>query len=112
MRYTGVIVAIFLVWHLFDLTFTGTGATYVRGYPYENVDASLSRIPVALLYIVGNLALGVHLFHGTWSLFQSIGWSNPRFNAWRRNIAAGVAGVIVLGNVSFPIAVVTGIVGN
>ena len=112
MRYTGVIFAIFLVWHLFDLTFTGTGYDYVRGHPYENVANSLSRVPVALLYIVGNLALGVHLFHGVWSLFQSLGWSNPRFNAWRRNIAAGVAAIVVIGNVSFPIAVLAGVVST
>ncbi|HRW38238.1 MAG TPA: succinate dehydrogenase cytochrome b subunit [Aquihabitans sp.] len=111
MRYTGVIFLIFLVWHLFDLTFTGTGYTYVRGLPYENVSNSLSRFPVALLYIVGNLALGVHLFHGAWSLFQSMGWNNPRFNSWRRNFAAGFAALIVIGNVSFPIAVLAGVVG-
>ena len=111
MRWTGVIFLIFLVWHLFDLTFTGTGYTFVRGMPYENVVHSLSRIPVALLYIVGNLALGVHLFHGCWSLFQSLGWNNPRFNVWRRNFAAGFAALIVIGNCSFPIAVMAGVVG-
>jgi succinate dehydrogenase / fumarate reductase cytochrome b subunit len=110
MRYTGVIFGIFLVWHLFDLTFTGTGYTYVRGMAYENVANSLSRIPVALLYIVANLALGVHLFHGVWSLFQTLGLSNPRFNVWRRNLAAGIATIVVIGNVSFPIAVLAGIV--
>lgn len=112
MRYTGVIFLLFLVWHLFDLTFTGTGYHYVRGMAYENVDNSLSRIPVALLYIAGNLALGVHLFHGAWSLFQSMGWNNPRFNVWRRNFAAGFAALVVIGNVSFPIAVLLGIVGK
>ena len=75
-------------------------------------DASLSRFPVALLYIVANLALGVHLFHGAWSLFQSMGWNNPRFNRWRRNFAAAFAAIIVIGNVSFPIAVLAGIVGT
>lgn len=112
MRWTGIIVALFLVWHLFDLSWTGTGATFVRGEAYANVDESLSRIPVGLLYIVANLALGVHLFHGAWSLFQSMGWNNPRFNAWRRNFAAGFAALIVIGNVSFPIAVMAGVVGN
>ena len=64
MRWSGVIVGLFLVWHLFDLSWTGTGHTFVRGAAYENVDASLSRIPVAILYIVANIALGFHLFHG------------------------------------------------
>jgi succinate dehydrogenase / fumarate reductase cytochrome b subunit len=111
MRFSGVIVLLFIIWHLFDLTLTGTGATFVYGMPYENVVASLSRVPVAIFYLVANLALGVHLFHGAWSLFQSMGWNNPRFNAWRRNFAAGFAAIIVIGNCSFPIAVQLGIVG-
>jgi succinate dehydrogenase / fumarate reductase cytochrome b subunit len=110
MRWSGVIFALFLVWHLFDLSWTGTGAAFHRGDPYGNVDASLSRIPVAALYIVANIALGFHLFHGAWSLFQSLGWNNPRFNAWRRNFATGFAALIVIGNVSFPIMVLAGVV--
>jgi len=112
MRWTGIIVGLFIIWHLFDLSWTGTGYHYVRGMAYQNVDHSLSRIPVAILYIVANLALGTHLFHGAWSLFQSMGWNNPRFNRMRRNFAAGFAALIVIGNVSFPIAVLLGIVGN
>lgn len=110
MRFTGIIFLIFLIWHLFDLSWTGTGASFVRGDAYGNVDHSLSRIPVAMLYIVGNLALGIHLFHGLWSLFQSLGWNNPRFNALRRQFAVGLSSLIVIGNVSFPIAVLAGIV--
>jgi succinate dehydrogenase / fumarate reductase cytochrome b subunit len=110
MRWTGVIVGLFLIWHLFDLSWTGTGYTFVRGAVYENVDASLSRIPVAILYIVANIALGFHLFHGAWSLFQTMGWNNPRFNRWRRDFAAAFAALIVVGNVSFPIAVLAGVV--
>lgn len=112
MRYTGVIFGLFLVWHLFDLTFTGTGYHYVRGLAYQNVANSLSRVPVAALYIVANLALGIHLFHGIWSLFQSLGLNNPRFNKARRSLALGLSAVIVIGNVSFPIAVLAGVVSN
>ena len=60
---------------------------------------------------ISNIALGVHLFHGVWSLFQSLGWNNPRFNKWRQAMATGFAAVIVVGNVSFPVAVMAGIVG-
>ena len=91
MRWTGIIVLLFLFFHLADLTWGWFNPDFVRGEVYRNVDASLSRIPVAILYIVANIALGIHLFHGTWSLFQSMGWSNPRFNPWRRGIATGVA---------------------
>ena len=109
MRYTGIVVALFIIWHLADLTWGVTG-TWERGEVYYNVDQSLSRIAVSVIYIVGNIALGIHLFHGVWSLFQSMGWNNPKFNAWRRYIAAGSAALIVAGNLSFPIAVLAGVV--
>ena len=110
MRWTGIIVLLFLFFHLADLTWGWFNPDFVRGEVYRNVDASLSRIPVAILYIVANIALGIHLFHGTWSLFQSLGWNNPRFNKWRRGLATGIATIIVVGNCSFPIAVQAGIV--
>lgn len=111
MRWSGVIVLLFLFWHLADFTWGWFNPGFERGDVYRNVDASLSRIPVALLYIVANIALGIHLFHGFWSLFQSMGWNSPRFNQWRRSAAVGLATLIVVGNVSFPIAVLAGIVG-
>lgn len=110
MRMSGVIVLAFVVWHLADLTWGWVNPGFVRGSVYRNVDASLSRIPVALLYIVANILLGIHLFHGFWSMFQSLGWNSPRFNKWRRAAATGIATLIVVGNVSFPIAVLAGIV--
>ena len=59
MRWTGIIVGLFLVWHLFDLSWTGTGYDFVRGMPYENVADSLGRIWVAAIYVVANIALGL-----------------------------------------------------
>lgn len=110
MRWTGIIVLLFIVWHLLDLTGGQVNPDFVRGQTYRNIDASLSRWPVSIFYILANIALGVHLYHGTWSLFQSIGWANPRFTAWRRYLATGLATVVVVGNVSFPVAVLAGIV--
>jgi succinate dehydrogenase / fumarate reductase, cytochrome b subunit len=111
MRWTGIIVLLFLAFHLADLTWGWLNPDFVRGEVYANVDASLSRWPVSLVYIVGNIALGIHLWHGGWSLFQSLGWNNPRFNDWRRAFAVGFASIIVIANVSFPVAVLAGIVG-
>lgn len=110
MRWTGIIVLLFVLWHLADFTWGWVNPGYVRGDVYRNVDASLSRVPVAILYIVANIALGIHLYHGAWSLFQSMGWNRPRFNRWRRGFAIGFATLIVVGNVSFPVAVLAGIV--
>ena len=111
MVWGGVIIAAFVIFHLADLTWGVGGAEFTRGLAYENLVASFSRLPVAIFYIVANVLLGVHLYHVAWSLFQSIGINNPRFNQWRRWFAYGVSAVIVIGNVSFPIAVQAGIVG-
>jgi succinate dehydrogenase / fumarate reductase cytochrome b subunit len=83
----------------------------VRADVYDNVVRSFDRIPVAIFYVVANILLGIHLFHGAWSIFQSLGWNNPRFNTWRRAFATGFAAIVVVGNVSFPIAVMAGVVG-
>ena len=115
MRISGIVVALFIVWHLLDLTFgvvntIGTDGQFVRAEVYANVVRSFERWPVAIFYIVSNLLLGLHLSHGAWSIFQSLGWNNPRFNSWRTAFARGFAAVIVVGNVSFPVAVLVGIV--
>ncbi|MCJ7726297.1 MAG: succinate dehydrogenase cytochrome b subunit [Acidimicrobiia bacterium] len=110
MIWGGFIIAAFVVFHLADLTWGWGGAEFTRGNPYDNLVASFSRLPVAIFYIIANVLLGVHLYHGAWSMFQSIGVNNPRFNQWRRWFAYGVSGAIVIGNVSFPIAVLAGIV--
>jgi succinate dehydrogenase / fumarate reductase cytochrome b subunit len=112
MRWTGIIVGLFVLWHLADLTWGWANPDFVHGAVYDNVVASFSRWPVALLYIAANVALAIHIFHGAWSMFQSLGLNNPRWNAARRYFAAGFALVILVGNVSFPIAVMTGVVSN
>jgi succinate dehydrogenase / fumarate reductase cytochrome b subunit len=108
MRWTGIIVGLFLVFHILDLTWGAANPGYVRGEVYRNTIASFQRVPVALAYIAACIALGIHLFHGGWSLFQSVGWNNPRFNAWRRYFAVGFAVVVTGGYISVPIAVQAG----
>jgi succinate dehydrogenase / fumarate reductase, cytochrome b subunit len=106
MRWTGIIVLLFVIWHLLDLTWGTTNPDYRGGDPYHNVVASFERVPVAIGYVVANLALGVHLYHGAWSFFQSMGWIRP----WRREFAIAFTAIVVVGNVSFPLAVMFGVV--
>ena len=110
MRWTGIIVGLFILFHLSDLTWGFANGDFVRGAVHHNMIHSFRRVPVALLYIVANLALGVHLWHGAWSFFQSMGWNRPRFNKWRSWFAWGFTGVIVVGNLSFPVLIVTHVV--
>lgn len=108
MRVTGLVVLLYLFFHLADLTWGFINPDFVRGDVYRNVQASLGNAVPAAIYIVANVALGIHLFHGSWSMFQSLGLNNPRYNAWRRNFALGFATIITIGNLSFPIMVVSG----
>jgi len=110
MRWTGVIVALFILWHLSDLTWGFANGDFIRGDVAHNMIHSFRRVPVAILYIVANLALGVHLWHGCWSLFQSLGWNRPRFNKWRSWFAWGFTTAVILGNLTFPILIVTRVV--
>jgi succinate dehydrogenase / fumarate reductase, cytochrome b subunit len=110
MRWTGVIVLLFVLFHIADLTWGYANPGFVRGDVYRNLVVSFQRVPVALIYIVANLALGLHLYHGAWSLFQSLGWNNRRFNRWRRYFASAFAVIVTAGNVTFPLAVLAGIV--
>jgi succinate dehydrogenase / fumarate reductase cytochrome b subunit len=110
MRWTGVIVGLFIVFHLADLTWGTANPDFVRGDVYRNFVATFSRPGVAAIYVVGNVALVIHLFHGCWSLFQSLGLNNPKWNSWRRAFALGFAGLIGVINLSFPLAVMFGFV--
>ncbi len=111
MRWTGPIILLYLIFHLADLTWGILPHTdYVRGDPYHNLSTSLSNLPVAIIYIVANIALAIHIFHGTWSLFQSLGLNNPRFNGARRVLATGVAAAILVGNLTFPILTQVGVI--
>jgi succinate dehydrogenase / fumarate reductase, cytochrome b subunit len=137
MRWGGVIIALFVLYHLAHFTWgfpvapaspvavavehgaAGTMA-FVPHDPYHNFVAGFSIWWVSLIYVLAQVFLGFHLFHGVWSTFQSIGWV-PRSIArggypgrvwdWRRGLATAFALVVCLGNVSFPIAVLTGVVG-
>ena len=110
MRWGGVIILLFIIYHILHLTTGTVHPSFEEGAVYRNVVAGFSVWWVSLFYIVAQIALGLHLYHGVWSLFQSLGWNNPRFNLWRDGFAHAFAWIITLGNISFPIAVLTGLV--
>lgn len=112
MRWTGPIILLYLIYHLMDLTWGWVNPDFVAGDPYHNVVASLSNLPVAIIYIIANLALGLHVFHGAWSLFQSLGINSPKINNFRRQFAGALAAIIVIGNLSFPIMVQAGVIDD
>lgn len=114
MRWSGTIFLAFVLFHLADLTWgiqPMAPEVWEQGEVYANFIATFSRAPVALFYVIAMGALALHLYHGAWSMFQSLGINHPRFNLWRRGFAVGLAVVVFLGNSIMPVAVLFGWVG-
>ncbi len=109
MVWSGPVILAFIVYHLMHLT-AGTVLQqhFVEGDVYHNVIASFQLWPVAAGYIVANMLLAFHLYHGLWSLFQTLGLSHPRFNLGRRLFAVVISLVIAVGNISIPVSVLAG----
>ncbi len=110
MRWSGYLIALYIVYHLMHLTWGNVHHNFVIGSPYANLVNGFQVAPIALIYVAANLLLGMHLYHGLWSMFQSLGLNHPSYNAWRRYFAVAFAVVVSLGFVSVPLAVLTGIV--
>jgi succinate dehydrogenase / fumarate reductase cytochrome b subunit len=114
MRWSGVIFLAFLLFHLADLTWgiqPMAPETWARGEVYANFIATFSRAPVTIFYVIAMITLGIHLYHGAWSMFQSLGINHPRFNHLRRWFAGGLAVLVTVGNAIMPLAVLFGFVG-
>lgn len=110
MFWGGLVIFAFVAFHLLDLTFGTVNPGFVEGDAYHNFVATFQRPLVSAGYIVAMIPLGLHLYHGFWSMFQTMGWNNARYNAYRRPLAGLIALAIFLLNISFPLAVLTGII--
>lgn len=111
MRWGGVIILLFVLYHLAHLTWGTAHPQFEHGAVYANVVSGFQVPWVSAIYCLAQLALGAHLYHGLWSMFQTLGMPVPRDQKdWRRNFAAAFALIVTLGNLSFPIAVLMGVV--
>jgi succinate dehydrogenase cytochrome b subunit len=109
MMLSGPVVAAFVIFHLLHLT-TGTiHPQFVPLHAYENLVTGF-LIPFAVAYVVVMVLIGFHLSHGIWSLFQSLGFSHPRYTPLIKKFAAIFSWVLVAGFISVPLAVLTGLV--
>jgi succinate dehydrogenase / fumarate reductase cytochrome b subunit len=110
MRWGGPLIAAFVTLHILHLTTGHLHGSFVKGDVYANVVAGFKVWWISALYIVTMLALGLHLFHGFWSFLQTLGANHEKYNHWRKNGAAFFAAVITCANVSYPTAVLLGLV--
>jgi succinate dehydrogenase / fumarate reductase cytochrome b subunit len=108
MRWGGVLIAVFIVFHILHFT-TGTFLPgWHAGLVGANVKLGFESVPVALFYLVSLLFLGLHLSHGIWSAFQTLGVNHPAYNASKRWIAFGFAIAIAGGLATIPAAAILG----
>ncbi len=109
MRWGGVIILLFVVYHLLDFTFGRVNPGFVAGDVYRNVIASFSLPLVAYFYMGAVIALGLHLYHGTWSACQTLGLNHPSYNHLRRGAAGTLTALLVAGFIAVPAAVQAGL---
>ncbi|MFC4532558.1 succinate dehydrogenase cytochrome b subunit [Sphaerisporangium dianthi] len=112
MRYGGVIIVLFVVWHLLDLTFGVVNPKGGAATPYDRVIAGFepSRWWVTAFYVIAMIMLGLHLRHGLWSAFQTLGLAGGRTRHLLNVGAAILSAVLVLGFLAVPLAVTIGAV--
>jgi len=118
MRWGGVILALFIVFHImhFTLGLVGYGAgEYQREaggqfYAYQNVVNGFRVWPATIFYIIAMVALSLHIYHGFWSMFQTLGLNSNRTNLLLRGLSLAVALILLVGFVSVPLAVLFGFV--
>lgn len=110
MRWGGIILALFIVWHLLDLTTGTVNPRGQTGHPYENIVASFSTWYANVIYVVAMLAVGLHIRHGFWSAAQTLGVTKPGAARVLKATANVLALVLTLGFLSVPLGVMTGVV--
>jgi succinate dehydrogenase / fumarate reductase cytochrome b subunit len=109
MIVSGPLVLLYVVYHLLMFTFLTTGPGFSPTDVYANVVAAFHAPAIAGLYITAMLILGVHLYHGLWSMLHTAGFSRPRYHRWRRIIAPIVAVAITLGYILIPVSILSGV---
>jgi succinate dehydrogenase / fumarate reductase cytochrome b subunit len=109
LRWGGVIIFGYVWYHLMHFTLGNVHPDFIVGDVYHNLVVGFQAWPVAAVYIVSVGAVAFHLYHGVWSSFQTLGLNHPRYNRFRRPVAAVVAVGLFLGFVSVPLAVLAGV---
>ncbi len=110
MMFSGAMILVFIIFHILHLT-TGTiqFGKFEHGYVFNNLESSFTRLPIAGAYAAMMLVVGFHLFHGVWSMFQSLGLDNPDRNRFLRAFAMTMTAVVAVGFASVPLAFLFGL---
>lgn len=109
MRWGGVILALFIVYHILHFTTGQAHSSFEYGAVYRNYVIAFQNPLVFGVYLLAQVALCFHLYHGVWSVFQTLGANHPKYNHLRRPFAIGYALVVFVGFMIPPVMVLTGV---
>lgn len=109
MVLSGPILFFFILYHLAHFTTGQAHPNFIPGDVYHNFVVGFQSLPASIFYAMAMLFLGLHLYHGAWSMLQTLGLSHPRWNRLRFAAAALLTAAVVAGNLSFPLAVQLGV---
>ena len=110
MKWGGIAILLFVVYHILHLTTGDAHPEFIQHQPYRNLVNGFQSPLSSAIYVIGMIAVGMHVYHGLWSATQTLALNNKHYNHLRRPIALTIALVITLGFLSVPFAVWLGIV--
>jgi len=110
MRWTGLLLAFFIVYHLLHLTTGTVHPAFIESNVYHNVISGFRVWYVSVVYIIAMLMLALHLYHGVWSMCESLGVNYPRFNRLSRALSTILTAIVVVGFIAIPAAVLLGFI--
>jgi succinate dehydrogenase / fumarate reductase cytochrome b subunit len=110
MRWSGVLLLIFIIYHLLHFTLGTVHPSFEEGRVYHNFIVGFKQLWVSVFYMLATIGLGFHMYHGGWSMLQTLGLNHPKYNKLRYALAVVITAAVVLGNLSFPIAVLAGFI--
>jgi succinate dehydrogenase / fumarate reductase, cytochrome b subunit len=109
MLWGGLLLLAYVVYHLLHLTLGTVHPNFIPGDAYNNFIVGFQQWPASVAYIVAMIPLALHMYHGFWSMLQTLGANNPKYNKLRRPIALTAAIGVALLNIMFPVSVMLGI---
>lgn len=113
MIVSGPVIFFFIVWHIVNFTYPGWlpgDAEVSHRDVYQNFVLNFQNWAMVIIYCVSNFFLGLHLSHGAWSLFQTLGISNTRYNTQGKSIAVGIGVAVAVANIFLALSVSLGLV--
>ena len=108
IRWGGVVILLFLIYHILHFTTGAAHPDFVELNPYHNVTTGFRNPFVAAVYLLAMLAVGLHLYHGVWSSGRSLGVSPPSPRPLHRTAALLLGVFVWLG---FTAIVIAGFLG-